>query len=67
MDNKEIAKEIIVALISRIPMPAVKFDESGEGQILPKWIGAAYQTIYEAVDAAKHTGDSPKVTHSHRV
>lgn len=67
MDNKELAKEITVALVNRIPMPSVKFDESTEGQIIPKWIGAAYQTIFEAVDTAKYTGVSPQTTHSRRV
>ena len=46
MTTLEIAKELTVALISRITIPV-----GGEGNVqdAPKWVSEAYQTIHQGI------------------
>ncbi len=44
MQPKEIAKDILVALISRVRVPG-----GGDPQGVTKWVAEAYRIIYEAV------------------
>lgn len=55
MDTGEIAKELTVALINKLPMPTVHYsDESDTSKedIVPTWIGKAYGIILNAVNKA---------------
>ena len=45
MDNREIAKEIIVALLNRVAIPGKADDE----QYASKWAAKSYKIIHDAV------------------
>ena len=46
MTTPEIAKELTVALISRVTIPV---GAEGNIQDAPKWVSEAYQTIYQGI------------------
>jgi hypothetical protein len=50
MNLDEIVKEIVIAMINKMPGPnVVKFDDVPGRLLYPNWIGDAYKVIYKAV------------------